>query len=70
VLTQWTRNLLYSISSMISGPHRWFNRCLVLLLTLGLLIQQQREDRLAAEKTHRAAEEAHGASEARFAQLQ
>jgi hypothetical protein len=34
------------------------------------LIQQQREDRLTAEKAHRAAEEARRASEARFAQLQ
>jgi hypothetical protein len=34
------------------------------------LIQQQREDRLAAEEAHRAAEEARRASEARFAQLQ
>jgi hypothetical protein len=33
------------------------------------LIQQQREDRLAAEKACRAIEEAHRASEARFAQL-
>jgi hypothetical protein len=33
------------------------------------LIQQQREDRLAAEEAHRAAEEARRASEARFAQL-
>jgi hypothetical protein len=34
------------------------------------LIQQQREDRLAAEEARRAAEEACRASEARFAQLQ
>jgi hypothetical protein len=34
------------------------------------LIQQQREDRLAAEEVRRAAEEARRASEARFAQLQ
>jgi hypothetical protein len=34
------------------------------------LIQQQREDRLAAEEARRAAEEARKASEARFAQLQ
>jgi hypothetical protein len=34
------------------------------------LLQQQREDRLAAEEAHRSAEEARRASEARFAQLQ
>jgi hypothetical protein len=34
------------------------------------LIQQQREDMLAAEEARRAAEEARRASEARFAQLQ
>jgi hypothetical protein len=34
------------------------------------LIQQLREDMLAAEEAHRAAEEARRASEARFAQLQ
>jgi hypothetical protein len=34
------------------------------------LIQQQREDKLAAEEAHRATEEAHRASEAWFAQLQ
>jgi hypothetical protein len=34
------------------------------------LIQQQREDRLVAEKARRIAEEARRASEARFAQLQ
>jgi hypothetical protein len=34
------------------------------------LIQQQREDRLAAEEAHRAVEEARRASEAQFAQLQ
>jgi hypothetical protein len=33
------------------------------------LIQQQREDRLAVEEAHRAAEEARRASEAQFAQL-
>jgi hypothetical protein len=33
------------------------------------LIQQQREDRLAAQEAHRAAEEAPRASKARFAQL-
>jgi hypothetical protein len=36
----------------------------------GLLQRQQREDRLAAKEARRAIEEAHRASEARFAQLQ
>jgi hypothetical protein len=36
VLTQWTRNPLCSISSMISGPHRRFNQCSVLRLALDL----------------------------------
>jgi hypothetical protein len=36
VITQWTRNPLCSISPMINGPHRRFNRCLVLWLTLDL----------------------------------
>jgi hypothetical protein len=36
VITQWTRNPLCSISPMINGPHRWFNRCPVLWLALDL----------------------------------
>jgi hypothetical protein len=41
-----------------------------LTVLLQQLIQQQREDRLAAEEACRAAEETRRASEARFAQLQ